>query len=210
MNLNYQIDHIVYGVEDLDEAIVMFKSKYGMDAIIGGRHLRQGTKNALVNLGDGCYLELLAKDHENKLSESDVWMGMDYLSQPKIIRWALKSKDLIKEQKVSKSYNPSMGGLQDGRRKKVDGTVLKWELLMPLSSPEVELFPFFVDWSKSTTHPTTEMPIGGSLQSIAFFHPNPALILPSIKELGLKMDIQQADQIQIQATIIGPKGIFSL
>ena len=57
-----KIDHIVYAVQDLSATMVQFEEKSGIKPIFGGFHKSFGTKNALVALGNGCYLELLAAD----------------------------------------------------------------------------------------------------------------------------------------------------
>jgi len=41
-----KIDHLVYCVLDLDSAIEQLYDEIGVRAIVGGRHLNQGTKNA--------------------------------------------------------------------------------------------------------------------------------------------------------------------
>ena len=61
-----QIDHIVYTVPNLEKAMDWFTEISGIQPAFGGYHTTQGTKNAVVNLGNSCYLELLAADNENK------------------------------------------------------------------------------------------------------------------------------------------------
>jgi hypothetical protein len=56
--------------------------KLGVKPVIGGRHLLHGTKNALINLGNQCYLEILAKDEENPTFKGTRWMGIDLITQP--------------------------------------------------------------------------------------------------------------------------------
>jgi len=45
-----KLDHIVYCVPDLEEAIDFFNQKLGVTPLVGGRHLLQGTKNALIKI----------------------------------------------------------------------------------------------------------------------------------------------------------------
>ena len=65
VQLMRQIDHIVYTVLNLDTAIADFDRKLGVRPIFGGYHTVFGTKNALINLDNGIYLELLAADETN-------------------------------------------------------------------------------------------------------------------------------------------------
>jgi hypothetical protein len=53
-----QIDHIVIGVRDIDNAAAQFEARYGLTTIEGGRHPGWGTANRLIPLG-AAYLELV-------------------------------------------------------------------------------------------------------------------------------------------------------
>ena len=55
-----QIDHVIYGVGDLDQAILTFAGDYGLTAMARSSHPEWGTMNAVVPLGPGQFLELLA------------------------------------------------------------------------------------------------------------------------------------------------------
>jgi len=57
-----KIDHIVLAVPNLEEGILWLEKKLGVRPAYGGQHLTEGTHNALLNLGNNCYLELLAID----------------------------------------------------------------------------------------------------------------------------------------------------
>jgi len=80
------IDHIVYCVPDFEKALQFFKEEIGVDPFIGGRHLTKGTKNAILNLGNSAYLEILAIDTQNTNVMENHWMGIDLISSPRITR----------------------------------------------------------------------------------------------------------------------------
>ena len=73
-----QIDHIVYTVPNLEKAIDWFAEISGIRPAFGGYHTTQGTKNAVVNLGNSCYLELLAADDANKDIQSLIDLNIQY------------------------------------------------------------------------------------------------------------------------------------
>jgi hypothetical protein len=54
-----RLDHVVYGVQDLDAAQARIERELGLAVEPGGRHEGQGTHNRIVPLA-GAYLELLA------------------------------------------------------------------------------------------------------------------------------------------------------
>jgi hypothetical protein len=58
------IDHLVYGVPDLAEAIDVIAQQTGVRARFGGRYPGRGTHNALISLGHRQYLEIIALDPE--------------------------------------------------------------------------------------------------------------------------------------------------
>jgi len=153
MDIGRKIDHIVYAVLNLEEAMQWFEKLTRIAPIFGGFHTTQGTKNALVNLGNNCYLELLAIDEQNTAIAAPRWMGVDRIRKPQITRWSLKTSQSAKDSEVLKEYDAKMGRIQGGQRKMTNGELLVWDMIMPLANPAVEIIPFMTDWQKSTTHP---------------------------------------------------------
>ena len=52
------VDHVIYGVRDLDAAAHHLYRKHGLASAVGGRHPAWGTENRIVPLNDA-YLELM-------------------------------------------------------------------------------------------------------------------------------------------------------
>ena len=205
-----QIDHIVYCVHDLEAAVVQFSEVYGVHPVMGGRHLNRGTHNAIVNLGNECYLEILAVDDNNTAVTRDRWMGIDYLKEPKMTRWSLRSDNLKQDLLAIEKLNPDLCNLSVGQRMTPAGSMLKWNMSIPLSSPEVELLPFLLDWTDSDNHPTQDLAQECELIGMELFHPSPEKLLPCYKELGISMDVLPSVSTRIKATLKGPKGVFVL
>lgn len=205
-----QIDHLVYCVPNMLDAIEHFKETLGVEATIGGRHLNQGTINALINLGDKCYLEILAIDEENKDIKSPRWMGLDMATAPKITRWAISSEDVNQDSQVLQQYNPELGNIIDGSRVSPTGAMLKWKMTKPLATPEVEIAPFILDWSESAMHPTDNMVQSCALESVEFFSPeNPKLNICLDGIFG-NFQLIESKQPKIVATIRGPRGVVTI
>ena len=71
------LDHVVYGVSDLQLGIDAFKRVTGVKPVIGGQHVGLGTHNAIFSLGNETYFEIIAPDPEQSHMVSEPqWMGM--------------------------------------------------------------------------------------------------------------------------------------
>ncbi len=204
--LKRKIDHIVYCVFDLEEGIDYFENLLGIRPSIGGCHQSKGTKNALLNLGDQCYLEILAVDESNIDFNGERWMGIDLLKDPKITRWSMKSNDLCDDSNILKQYSPDLGDIIEGSRLTENGELLSWKMIAPTSFPEIELLPFMTDWSTSDMHPTDTLQEGCKLENIFLFHPNPIDIEAVLKDLDIPFKVQESKEVKIEIEIKSPTG----
>ena len=205
-----KIDHIVYCVANLDQAVIDLENMLGVKAMIGGAHITQGTKNALINLGQECYLEILAIDEDNIDIKAPRWMGIDLLQRSKTTRWALKSDNITDDSKALKNYNSDMGLVTGGSRKMTNGKTLTWQIAMPLSTPEIEIAPFIADWSASEAHPTDTLDQPCKLLELRLNHPNPGELQNLFDRMNIIVKINKASTVSIQAIIQCPNGIIQL
>ena len=205
-----KIDHIVYAVPNLEEAIGDLEKRLGIQPTFGGYHTTKGTKNALVNLGNECYLEILAIDEKNTNIKAPRWMGVDLAGPPQITRWSLKSSQLVQDSQIIQGYHPEMGVIEGGQRKMTDGRLLTWNMILPLAAPRVELMPFMTDWQRSDIHPARELPKTCKLEGLQFYHPSPESISGYFDQLGLEVNILKSEQVEIKIGITCPKGRIQL
>lgn len=207
---NRTIDHIVYSVPDLDIAIEQFEKATGVLPVFGGYHLTKGTKNALVNLGNQCYLEILAVDAQNTNIAPPRWMGIDLIQQPQVTRWCLKSTNLQRDSEQLQRINPLLGVINEGQRKTANGDQLAWEMILPLATPAVDVLPFMVDWKKSTVHPTDNLLPTVGLERIQLFHPLPVDQNEVLKNLEVEIVVNKASTAAIKVHLATPKGLVIL
>ena len=147
MDAGKLIDHIVLAVPDLQSTMQQFQDTYGIQTHYGGQHKDFGTHNALVNLGDDAYLEILAPDPNNTTFAGKRWMGADLSQQSIVARWALKSSNLETDKLSLSNFDKKYGDIIEGSRQKSDGSMLRWKMIKPLPNPLVDIVPFMVDLS---------------------------------------------------------------
>src|SRR5215469_6313783 len=90
------LDHILFGVSDLDHGIAWVEQRTGVRAIFGGVHPGRGTRNALLALGPRCYLEIIAPDPQQAgaTAGNDMVTRLRALQEPRLINWAAHTDDL--------------------------------------------------------------------------------------------------------------------
>lgn len=208
--MSRRIDHIVYAVPDLSEACAALEKQLGVAPVAGGVHPDQGTHNALLNLGEGTYLEIIAKQKDIPKPAGGTWMGMDLVTFPQLNRWCLKSDQLEVDQQIVRAYHPAHGKIISGNRTTPGGEQLSWRMLLPLPYPTVELMPFAVDWSGSAFHPTDRLPEQVRYYGLEFWHPAPQTMRMAIHGLGINVKVFQGAAPKMRLTIEGPGGKIKL
>ena len=56
------IDHLVLATDDLERTVATISDGWGVTPTPGGAHVGHGTRNELVAIGDGAYLEIIGPD----------------------------------------------------------------------------------------------------------------------------------------------------
>src|SRR4029079_8341820 len=122
-----------------------------------------------------------------RLQTKPVWFGIDQLTAPKLITWAVRVDDLeafIKEI----SPNANVGPVRSGSRKTLGGTTLSWQLTEPQLVEGVGLVPFLIDWGPSQ-HPADSAIAGPRLVQLRLEHPEPDTIKKQLQSLRLEVAI---------------------
>lgn len=148
------LDHLVYAVPHFADGVAQMNKRLGVTATPGGQHLGLGTRNALVNIGNGAYLEIVGPDPEQPPPENGYFFNVDRLAQAGLVAWAVKTSDISATVEQAKRLGYDCGSIIDMSRQKPDGTLLKWRLTLPTMS--MPILPFFIDWL-DTPHPTTSL-----------------------------------------------------
>ncbi|MEJ2869055.1 VOC family protein [Actinomycetospora sp. OC33-EN08] len=85
------VDHLVVATSSLGTGVPSLTERLAVGPSGAGRHERFGTHNALWNLDDGTYLELIAADPEAPAPGRPRWFGLDRFTGPtRLVHWVLR------------------------------------------------------------------------------------------------------------------------
>jgi len=178
-----QFDHLVVAIRSLDEGVASFQKLTGVKPGIGGRHPGRGTENALVSLGDGRYLEIIAPQKDATLRPGDEMMrGLTDLT---IVGWAVSVTDMETLSQRLSAVPVAPGAIQSGSRVTTDGHTLEWATL-DITQPQIATAPFFIRWSPTTTHPSKTSPGGCALTALEVSDPQGATLERALSALGVE------------------------
>ena len=158
------VDHLVYATPDLHFGIETIERMTGVRAVSGGQHPGRGTRNALISLGPGVYLEIIGRDPDQPTPPQPRPFGIDDLKEPRLVTWVAKGENLESFAKEAAHAGVKLGEVIDGSRQRADGVVLSWRFTDPRTVAFDGLIPFFIDWGKK--HRTRQYPATPGLSLI--------------------------------------------
>lgn len=158
-----QLDHLVVAIRSLDQGIAQFEAMTGVTPVAGGRHPGRGTENALVSLGGGSYLEIIAPQAGATLSAEDEYMRA--IAKLSIVDWAVSVPDVDEALAALKSAGFAASPPRPGARLTPSGERLDW-MTFGLAGAGAGGAPFFIHWSPNTRHPSMTAPAGCTLERL--------------------------------------------
>ncbi len=203
-----RIDHIILGINDLQQGIAELERLTGVRAVFGGAHPGRGTQNALIALGGEHYLEILAPNPEDSgIAESRKELGELTALTP--IGWAARTHDITALERDVRSRGVEIGEIQPGARDRPDGSRLAWKTLgfPPSASP---LLPFFIAWDPAGAHPSSTSPGGCRLIGFALADPAPDALREPLRAAGLQVEVRAGKESRIRVALACPKGNVEL
>jgi hypothetical protein len=203
------IDHIIYGTPDLESTIDDLEQLVGLRATVGGQHIGEGTRNALFSLGPMTYLEVIGPDSDQPQPSRPRWLGIDSLSEPRILTWAAKGTDLDTLAVEAAGRGLDLGKTLSGSRDRPDGSTLSWRLTDPRQIGAGGIIPFFIDWGESP-HPGSSAVKGLQLVIFSAEHPEPERLSEKLDILCLDLPVNRAATPALIATLQTPKGTIEL
>jgi hypothetical protein len=203
------VDHLVCATPDLDATVDSLSRLLGVRPTPGGRHSEEGTRNALIALGPGSYLEVLGPDPSQPDPPRPRWLGVDDVAGPRLTRWALKADDLARQVADAERAGISLGQVLSGGRTREDGAHLAWRLTDPRVVVADGIVPFLIDWG-ATPHPSQSASHGVTLVGLRAEHPAPERAQRLLEQLGISLDVREGVRAALIAMLRTPRGLIEL
>ena len=206
------IDHLVVTAPTLASGIQYVEQTLGCKMQPGGQHPRMGTHNALLKIGDDCYLEVISVDPDAVPPGRNRWFELDTLlpeTRPRLATWVIRTNDI---HKITKATDLALGAVEDMSR----GT-LEWQITIPSDGrlPLQGLAPAVIQW-KGEAHPALKLAESSvSLLQLVGHHSEARQITALLNAAsfeGLFSATEPPDGISIglTATFQTPKGLIVL
>jgi len=181
----FALDHITVAASNVEEGVCYVEQALGVRAPMGGSHPLMGTRNHLMQLDSGEFLEIISRDPDIEPQRAR-WFGLDdpdllaELEQsPRLCTWVVRVQGL----KDKLERWPEIGA----EAVEVTRGDLRWLISVPEdgSMPFDGAFPTLIQWP-SGPHPSERMAdLGCALTRFEISHPKADLISDMLKSLGL-------------------------
>lgn len=203
------VDHLVVATPDLDTGVRYIEERFGVTPQPGGSHPVYGTHNALVGLGESCYLEIIGPDLSILDGDEVKVFGIHRLEQPALVTWAASGNELEEFVESARGELIDLGAVTLGSRRQSDGRELTWTFTDPLAARMGGVLPFFIDWG-DTPHPASLLPPDCELLGFTLQHPHPDEVMRRLNFLGLDIPVELAEHPKVFARIRTPNGDIDL
>ncbi len=180
-----QLDHIVVAAATLEQGITYIEETLGVTIPPGGEHPLMGTHNALMQLGEKLFFEIIAVAPTLPQPDRPRWFGLDnpwiqnaLAIQPRLHTWVVNTDGI--EQLVS-SADIHLGHVEALSRDE-----LTWRFAIPADGnlPGSGLIPSVMQWDFED-HPAAVMPdLGCRLQALEIHHPKPDWVRTVLASMG--------------------------
>lgn len=205
-------DHLVVAALDLAQGCDFVEERLGVRPQPGGQHAAMGTHNAVLSLGRGFYLEVIALDPAGRTPPRPRWFDLDeprmkanLAEGPRLVHWVARCADLH----GAVARVPELGVPTPMARGD-----LQWRITIPDDGhlPGRGLVPTLIAWPNGI-HPTDRLPDSGlRLALLAGEHPEPAVVRAELAALGLTdtLKVTFAKSPRLAAMIRTPRGVATL
>ena len=155
-----RVDHVGFaaGPQGLQATARELAAKLGVRTVDGGPHPRSGTRNVVLPLSDGCYIEV-AEVLDHPVADKALF-GRAVRQRSEAgggwFVWAVNVDDLD-------AYERRLGEpAEEGVRRRPDGVELRWRQIGGPGLHGDPQLPLLIEWSSPTQHPSAIALAGGT------------------------------------------------
>lgn len=203
-----QLDHLVLATPNLESTVEWVSQALGIRPGPGGQHLGVGTRNFLLGLGSGRYLEIMGPDSAQPEPPRPRPFGIDGIDRPTLAAWVASSAVLEEAAAKAAEDGYDLGPIEEMSRTTPEGRVLRWRLTRR-HPPGVTVIPLLIDWG-DTEHPSASAPAGAALVGFRAIHPAPDHVRGVLAGLGLDLEVSAGPEPRLIAQLSGPRGSLQL
>jgi hypothetical protein len=180
------VDHIAINSATLSGGIDWVEERLGVRVPLGGKHPIMNTHNAVMSLGGGVYLEIIAADHEAGAAERPRWFGLDdpavkarlASDGPYLAAWICRSDDVAETVRLAKT---DLGKVYTMRR-----GALVWQIAIrdDGAAPMGGLHPIVIQWPPGPHVSTRMADLGCRLKELVVRPPTAEPLQSALDAIG--------------------------
>ncbi|MFE0510964.1 VOC family protein [Streptomyces sp. NPDC058964] len=201
------LDHLVLATPDLASTVAEFARRTGVTPAVGGAHPDLGTRNHLVSLGGGSYLEIIGPDPEQSLPGGARPFGVGGLTGACTVTWAISPPDLDAAVAAARARGYDPGSPHPMSRRRPDGTLLEWRLTGSDTAHPSGLVPFLIDWGSSLHPSASGLPVT-PLVEVTATAPDPDEIRVLLSALDTELRLSEGP-VGFSFTVETPNGLVT-
>ena len=197
-------DHLVVTARTLDEGTSYVEAVLGTKLSGGGKHVKMGTHNRLLSLGNDAYLEVIAIDPDAPKPAHRRWFNLDNFSgAPRLMNWACNTDDIDAALEAAPPGSGTPMSLKRGD--------LTWQMAVPEFGrlPFDDAMPALIQWFSDTRPPQMLDDIGFRMTRLDVFHPKADALLaefPALHSMHGLVSVLPGPEKRLIATISTPSG----
>ena len=177
------IDHLIVTVASLEAGAAYVRRELGVGMQAGGEHVRMGTHNVLLKLGEKLYLEVIAANPAVPRPDHPRWFQLDEpdsIHVPRLATWVARTDDIH----AAASASP----VPLGKIESMSRANFQWLMTVPGDGrlPLRGVAPTLIQW-RSEAHPAeTLKDLGCSLIRLEGFHPQAEKVTRMLAAIGFE------------------------
>ena len=196
------IDHVVLAISDLDRGIEQLGELCGVMPVRGGEHGHTGTENALLSMGPGAYIEVLAPQDGAQLPPE--LQPLRTVANLTPVSWAVATRNADLLSQMLRAHGYTVSEPQAGSRETTEGSVIRWRTFQ-LTGQKIEGAPFFIEWAAGIPHPAATSPPGCPLLSLELHTPHDEQLRRLMRLLNVQGEVTYGETSRMRMTLQGPR-----